>query len=286
MAASARFYTTSNYERAYNVLDWLTEAIHTNTAVFSAVGTLGLVNEPLQGQYNITSTLTTEYYPNAWKRIRAIEDRLEVPSSSRLHISMMNTRWGAGDPLQGLSDAGIDVNNRSSSSSSSVSSFALLEDHRWIKYDPTVLFTRQAYIESACSTRADTRDRNSRLFVGEWAISPAESVQSTSTFAGNGGNRGWYSRFFAAQMQTYERDGGWVYWSWRVELNDYRWSYQDAVTVGVIPANLTQVGDVQPCNGDLTTGLKIGRSEGILSPMPSIEGAVLVCLMVVFMGFY
>lgn len=285
MASTARFYTTANYERAYNVLEWLTEAIHTNTTIFNTVGALELVNEPLQGQYNITATLTTEYYPNAWKRIRAVEDRLQIPSLSRLHIQMMNTRWGAGDPLQALSSAGINVNNVTSSSSNSTSSFALLDDHRWIKYDPTISLTRQAYIQTACTTRADSRDLNSRLVVGEWAMSPAESVQSTGTFAGNQANKEWYTRFFAAQMQTYEHDGGFIYWSWRVDLNDYRWSYQDAVAEGVVPRNLTEVLNVQPCSGNLTTGLKIG-SEGVSNRLLKTGTVVLVCLMTIFAGLY
>ena len=63
----------------------MTNIIHTNHK-YRNVGMLEVVNEPVQ--YIVTSMLQ-DYYPTAWKRIRAAEDRLNVSPYDRLHIQMM-----------------------------------------------------------------------------------------------------------------------------------------------------------------------------------------------------
>ena len=48
-----------------------------------------------------------------------------------------------------------------------------------------------------------------------------------------------YSQWFAAQVTKYEQDtNGWIFWAWKSQLSDYRWSYQNAVAAGVIPGNV------------------------------------------------
>lgn len=48
-----------------------------------------LVNEPEKGNNSDTDSMRKNYYPTAWKRIRAREDSLNITASDRLHIQMM-----------------------------------------------------------------------------------------------------------------------------------------------------------------------------------------------------
>ena len=47
-----------------------------------------------------------------------------------------------------------------------------------------------------------------------------------------------YTDWWSAQVQAYEMQDGWVFWTWKTDLGDYRWDYQLAVKVGVIPADV------------------------------------------------
>ena len=71
------FFQTSNYERAYQWLEWMTQVVHTNEN-FSNVGAIELVNEPVPNGGSEVHSLFYEYYPTAWNRIRAVEDGLQV----------------------------------------------------------------------------------------------------------------------------------------------------------------------------------------------------------------
>jgi hypothetical protein len=91
-------------------------------------------------------------------------------------------------------------------------------------------------------------DNDTPTIVGEFSLSVPDSVQWTSDWHPST-QQAFYSQWFAAQVTKYEQDtNGWVFWAWKSQLGDYRWSYQDAVAAGVIPGN---VADVQQgaCNG-------------------------------------
>jgi len=81
------FFNTSQYERAYQFLEWMTNRIHTN-GNYSSVGMLEVLNEPARNA-QLDATLISEYYPTAWSRIRAAEASLGVSSDDRLHIQIM-----------------------------------------------------------------------------------------------------------------------------------------------------------------------------------------------------
>lgn len=53
------------------------------------MGMLEVVNEPQQGGNSNTDSMRRTYYPTAWKRIRAAEDKLKISQNNRLHIQMM-----------------------------------------------------------------------------------------------------------------------------------------------------------------------------------------------------
>lgn len=228
-ASSAGFYVSWQYERAYKFLEWMTRMIHTDSAFYN-VGALQVVNEPIQS-YSQVPTLVNEFYPNAWKRIRAVEDSLGTAKDQRIHIQMMNEKWGSGNPNQGLTDLW----------------FAFYDDHKYVKWTPGVASTRDAYMRYSCN---DDRGGNWPVVVGEWSLSTAD--ENNSEFDINRSDaKAWYRRWWSAQTYAYEKQNGWIYWSWKVQniggRMDWRWGYVNAVDAGVIPSNAR--GDAGACNG-------------------------------------
>lgn len=211
----------------------MTTNIHQNNA-FRNVGMLEIVNEPIQDADQVSS-MRTSYYPNAFKvcfsalkihkmrkrkakwiyiryskttlqRIRAAEQSLGITSNNQLHIQMMNALWGSGDPNESLTDLW----------------FAAYDDHRYLKWDGSVAVSKDNYIATSCN---DNRGGNWPTIVGEWSLSPPDDVQWNSNWAPDT-NKDFYSKWFAAQVIAYEKQDGWIFWTWKSQLGDYRWSYQ------------------------------------------------------------
>jgi glucan endo-1,6-beta-glucosidase len=178
----------------------MTKIIHTNTN-YRNVGMIEVLNEPISGQ----ASLVSEYYPTAWKRIRAAEDKLSITTNNRLHIQMMDQDWGAGNPNQALTDL----------------TFSAYDDHRYIKW-ANVGSTRANYLQASCQ---DNRDSNTPNIVGEWSLSVADNLQDTADFDKTA-QLAFYKQWWAAQVMAYEKQSGWIFWSWKTTLDDYRWSYK------------------------------------------------------------
>ena len=170
-------------------------------------------------------------------------------------MKTQNTKWGSGDPHQYLTD----------------DYFAAYDDHRYLKYDPTVGSTPAAYLQASCH---DDRGGNSPTVVGEFSLSVATDLEWTDPdFAPPDDHVEWYRQWFAAQIQAYERQDGWFFWSWKANYiagrNDWRWSYQGelryfwvwcyegiklmewtaAVAAGAIPTNINDAVNSNPCAG-------------------------------------
>jgi hypothetical protein len=156
---------------------------------------------------------------------------------------MMDKLWGSGDPNQYLNDL----------------YYAAYDDHRYLKWDTSVDVSHDSYISDSCN---DNRDSNTPTIVGEWSLAVPDDVQSTSNWDPSS-NTDFYKKWFAAQVHSYEKQQGWVFWTWKAQLNDYRWSYQgesapvgrvgkrvaanmtlDAVKSGVIPKDLNSLESV------------------------------------------
>ena len=216
------FFTSSQYERAYQFLEWMANIIHTDPA-FWMVGTLQVVNEPAANY----PSLVSEFYPNAWKRIRAAEAALKTTRENLLHIQMMDQRWGSGDPKQSLTDLW----------------FAFYDNHNYLKWTETLPANRDAYMRHTCN---DDISGNWPVVVGEWSLSPRD--ENNSEFDINRGDaKAWYRRWWSAQTYAFEKQNGWIFWSWKVQNVDWRWGYSNAVDAGVIPTNAR--GDAGACNG-------------------------------------
>ncbi|KAJ7519263.1 hypothetical protein O6H91_20G031000 [Diphasiastrum complanatum] len=232
-APTAGFYVSWQYERAIQWLEWITQIIHTNKA-FATVGAIELVNEPLQiAASPDVQSMINSYYPNAWTRIRAVEDKLGITPNNRLHIQMMDAKWGSGNPNQGLNDL----------------YFALYDDHDYVKRTPNVAANRDAYMQFSCH---DDRGGNSPVIVGEWSLSTADEDGSQFSL-GNSDAVSWYRNWWAAQVMSFEKQTGWIFWTWKVNWiggrDDWRWGYQQAVQAGVIPTNPADAFTYNACNG-------------------------------------
>jgi len=121
---------------------------------------------------------------------------------------MMNNKWGSGDPTQYLTDI----------------YFASYDDHRYLKWDPSVAVSQSGYVSASCN---DDRGGNWPTVVGEWSLSVKDANQFDSQFWPIANNLAFYRNWFNAQVRAYEKQDGWIFWSWKTSgLNDPRWDYQ------------------------------------------------------------
>lgn len=92
------------------------------------------------------------------------------------------------------------------------------------------------------------------MFMGEWSIAVESSVEDNAEFSIRNASPEqiqWYRTFWAAQVQAFERSGGWIYWTWKCNwiwgYNEWRWCYQSAVEAGAIPDDAGSAGQIGPC---------------------------------------
>jgi hypothetical protein len=136
---------------------------------------------------------------------------LGVTSNNYLHIQMMNAKWGSGEPTQYLTD----------------NYFAAYDDHRYLKFDNNVGVSQDNYIYTSCN---DDRGGNTPTIVGEWSLAVPDNVEWTDGWNPTT-QQAFYKKWFAAQVISYERQIGWIFWTWKSQLgSDYRWSYQGTLT--------------------------------------------------------
>ena len=190
----------------------MTNIIHTNPQ-YKSVGMLELVNEPEQSDNADTQSMRDTYYPTAFERIRAAEASLSVSADQALHVQMMNEKWNAGDPDQYLSQ-----NDTSRA----------YDDHRYLKYDSTIGSSPNDYLQASCSDDRGTPGETPTI-VGEFSLSPATDLQDNNDFSATSAHVAFYKQWFEAQVQAYEKQMGWIFWSWRTDLDDWRWSYKGIV---------------------------------------------------------
>ncbi|KAJ1557696.1 hypothetical protein HK405_015385 [Cladochytrium tenue] len=222
-APTPGFFVSYQYDRALQFLAWMTNLIHTTNSMRN-VGMLEIVNEPVRNS-TYYPTMISSYYPNALTKIRAAESAIGTNSTGNnaLHMQMMAKEWGAGNPIADLAST----------------TFTSFDSHRYIKWDTSVTVDQTAYITAACNYGGSV---DAPTIVGEFSLSVPDSVQDTAAWATTSANAAFYEKFFAAQAIGYEANSeGWIFWSWKAQLSDYRWSYKDAVAAGIIPTNLDSI---------------------------------------------
>lgn len=217
----AGFFNSYNFGRAEKWLSWMTNRIHTNSA-YASVGMIEVLNEPVSrhdagGRYPAPGEdpgLVQTYYPAALKAVRDAESSLNVADSKKLHVQFMSSKWDSGDPR----------------TTSAVKNDPMTgyDDHNYIGFGVSDNTNKYQLMHSACS---DSRVVSGEDFeiTGEWSM--------TSGVDKNDGD--WFKMWFTAQQQLYEKPGmdGWVYWTWKTELNDPRWTYSYATYLKYIPTD-------------------------------------------------
>ncbi|KAM5363209.1 hypothetical protein ACJA88_013647 [Fusarium oxysporum] len=207
--------------------------IHTNDK-YRNVGTLQVMNEPVHsGDYpNDAANMIKNFYPKAYDAIRKAESALGVSDANKLHIQYMGKAWGSADPTSSLPSKHK----------------TLFDDHRYYKWDSSVQTTKKGYINAVCQ---DIREDG--IIIGEWSISVADKVENNDVFSIK--NRpdqvSWYKKYFTAQVHTFEKSGGWVFWSWKCDwingYDEWLWCYKSAVAAGVIPKDAGSAAAQSPC---------------------------------------
>jgi hypothetical protein len=191
----------------------MTERIHSNDN-YRTVGMLEVINEPDHDHDN----LVTDFYPGAWQAIRDAEANSTVAEGKQLHIQMMNENWGSGDPKSNLPD----------------DTDAAYDNHRYFAFSGSP-GSQDNYISDSCNYDSGS-DGDTPVITGEWSLAISPDDQNNGDY--DTSNTDFYSRWFAAQTNSYERQLGWVYWTWKAELGgDFRWSYTDGIDAGIFNLN-------------------------------------------------
>jgi len=211
------FFENYNYDRAIEWHKRMTKEIHSDPDTFKTVGMIELINEPETGH----DTLVSYYYPNAFNAIRQVEAEMNIPSEKQLNIQMMDENWGAGDPDSYLNST----------------TGASYDNHRYLKWDTSVELTHDAFISTSCGDDPAS-DGDTPVIVGEMSLGVPDEVEQSPDWVPQG-NEEFYGQWFSAQIHTYEKQMGWIYWSWKTDLDDYRWDYKKGVEAGVISRNPT-----------------------------------------------
>ncbi|KAI1809315.1 beta-1,6-glucanase [Poronia punctata] len=217
----AGFFQDNEYERAEKWLAWMAERIHTNDA-YSSVGMLEVLNEPVSEhdgeRYpapNQVPSMIETFYPAALKAIRDKEAELGVSDDKKLHVQFMSSKWGSGDPRSNGDVAGDDN--------------TAFDDHNYIGFAVgDSKGDKDTLMRSACTDNRVVDGENFEI-TGEWSMTSDVSPDDADFF----------KDFFTAQQQLYEKPGmnGWIYWMWKTELNDPRWTYSDATYKNLVPTD-------------------------------------------------
>jgi hypothetical protein len=210
----------------------MTQRVHNNAAYKQTVGIIQVLNEPQSSREGMLpveqSTLTQVYYPQALKAVRDAEAVLNIPASDRLHVQFMDALWGSGDPKSNLpSDGAI-----------------AFDDHNYVggaveqnshPGNPGAV-TQADYMWYTCFTDDRLSDHDTPKVVQEFSLTVDAGIEGNSEFDWKASkNQAFYSQWWIAQQRLYEQTNGWIFWTWKVELDNPRWSYQKAVGQGWIP---------------------------------------------------
>lgn len=223
----AGFYNDYDFERAEKWMSWMTKRIHSHPA-YSTVGMIEVLNEPISKNdiHNRYPTpgqdpgLVQNYYPGALKAVRDAEASLNVPDDKKLHVQFMSSKWDSGNPRDNSDVA----NDR----------LTAYDDHSYIGFGfgDNQNNDQSSLMRGACW---DNRvvDGQDFTITGEWSMTSGVDL----------GDADFFKKFFTAQQQLYEKPGmsGWVYWSWKTELNDPRWTYSVATAWQWVPTNAEEL---------------------------------------------
>lgn len=227
------FFQQWNYDRAKRWLAWMTNRIHTTPAYNKAVGIIEVVNEPQTSRdaggmpQEEKDTLTQVYYPQALAAVRDAENALGIAEGDRLHVQFMDEQWGAGNPKSNLPGDGR----------------LAFDDHNYVGGAVAVLHpdAKQAdYMWYTCYDDNRMTDGDTPKIVQEFSLTVLGDLEWNSEFDPfQDKNVNFYKQWWIAQQRLYEQTDGWIFWTWKNELNNPRWDYSYLVYLGWV-ANTAQ----------------------------------------------
>lgn len=215
----AGFFNDYDYGRAEKWLTWMANRIHSNPA-YASVGMIEVLNEPVSrhdggNRYPAPGEdpgLVSTYYPGALQAVRSAEGN--VAADRKLHVQFMSSKWDSGDPRTSAAVANDPMTG--------------FDDHNYIGFALSNTDDQYSLMHSACT---DSRlvSGEGFLITGEWSMTSGAAWQDADFFR----------KFFTAQQQLYEKPGmdGWVYWTWKTELDDPRWTYSYATYLNYVPTD-------------------------------------------------
>ncbi|KAG6281119.1 hypothetical protein E4U48_007389 [Claviceps purpurea] len=219
----AGFFNDYDFGRAEKWLGWMTRRIHSHPA-YASVGMIEVLNEPVSARVSgnrypapgQVPGLVQNFYPAALRAIRDAEAALNVPDAKKLHVQFMSKKWEGGNPRD---NAAVANDPRVAYDDHSYIGFGLGNDNNG---------DQGKLMRNACT---DNRVLDGQAFTitGEWSMTSGVGFEDADFFR----------KFFTAQQQLYEKPGmnGWVFWTWKTELNDPRWTYSDATARGLVPTD-------------------------------------------------
>jgi hypothetical protein len=201
----------------------MTRRIHTTPSYKATVGIIEVVNEPQTSRDKggmpqaEKDTLTQVYYPQALAAVRAAETDLGISTDQRLHVQFMDQLWGAGNPKSNLpSDSNI-----------------IFDDHNYVGGAVTAIHANAKqgdYMYYTCYNDNRLTDGDTPKIVQEFSLTVNNGGSSEFDW-GKSQNVAFYEQWFIAQMRLYEQTNGWIFWTWKTELNDPRWDYSYLLNV-------------------------------------------------------
>ncbi|KAI4625047.1 uncharacterized protein J4E87_005528 [Alternaria ethzedia] len=223
------FFSQANYDRAAKWLEWMTKRIHNTPSYKAAVGIIEVVNEPQTSRDKggmpqaEKDTLTQKYYPQALRAVRDAEDSLKIADDQRLHVQFMDSLWGAGNPKSNLpSDSKV-----------------IFDDHNYVGGAVTAINAdakQGDYMYYTCHTDNRLTDGDTPKIVQEWSLT-VNNEYSTEFDWKLDSTTQFYKDWFIAQQRLYEKTEGWIFWTWRTQLNDPRWDYSYLIYKNWVPTS-------------------------------------------------
>jgi hypothetical protein len=207
----------------------MTRRIHNSPAYKATVGIIEVLNEPQTPRdtggvpQQEADTLTHGYYVQALAVVRKAENAMNIPSDQRLHVQYMDDLWGAGYPKDNLpADPNI-----------------IYDDHNYVGGAVTASHpdAKQAdYMYYTCYLDNRLSDGLTPKIVQEYSLTV--SNENSQEFKwDNPSNEAFYKQWFVAQQRLYEQTNGWIFWTWKNQLNDPRWDYSYLVYKNWVPTN-------------------------------------------------
>jgi len=222
----AGFFNVYNFGCAQKWMGWMARRIHTTPSYRAAVGMIEVLNEPVSEHDNHDDYrrypapgqvpgLTEAYYPAALRAVRDVESSLGISPDQQLHVVFMDKKWLGGDPR-----ATAAVRN---------DALVAFDDHNYIGLDDA---KGPVLMERTCTDHRQEAGEDFKV-VGEW------SLRSGGVNWTDSASREFFTKWFTAQQQMYEEPGmaGWVFWTWKTELNDPTWTYSHLTALNWIPTD-------------------------------------------------